>query len=216
MIRRLLLHLVQSRLDRGQQPGPRLDRWLNARPDARRRADALLDADRQLRAAGAAMRDGEELALVEPPVEQDAVIGRLGLRRQPIAIAALLALAVSLLTYYAFLGPDSGNTPGTQERLVVSPDPPAPPSPIGLANTASGEGVAAVQLEELTGLTRVADRVAAGLGRLDTLDASAVRSASDAIAATYRAEADGVAATLAALLPNVQLAPATGVDDPAG
>lgn len=213
MIDRLLVFLVQSRLDRGRPPGPRLRRWLAARPDAQRQADALLDADRRLRDAGLAMRGEANASSTDRPIEPP-VIARLGGRPAYLSAAALIAVAASLITAYAlFRGdPDGIDTidtpvvvaperPGARDTQAVSPEGPITDAPTTITLR-----------ENLTTFTAMTDRVASTLGGLDTLDASVVRTATGAIAAPYRSEADGLAAAFSSLLPAVRL-PAEAASD---
>ncbi|MEM9790555.1 MAG: hypothetical protein AAF842_09125 [Planctomycetota bacterium] len=195
MIDRFLVRLVQLRLDRGTPPGPWLRRWLDARPAAARQAEALVNVDRRLREAGLAMRGGlEPHAITDTP---PAVLGKIGSRRATLSVAAMLLMTLSMLTLYTLSASDDARHKPGDGWVAVRPEPADPPIVPTDPAVALGDRVGV--------LTRFPDRVASALGGLDTLDASAIRTATVAIEAPYRHEADGLAAALANLLPAVRL-----------
>lgn len=200
---------LQSRLDEGRPIDPALDAQLDADPAQRAKADALTAIDADLRAAAAAVRHAA--ADEVRPLDLDstnaqarpavlATLGRPAFIASGLAAAALVALAALLSVT---LSPDP------QPTLVEAPPLPTLQTP-SLAAVAEVATVPAVDR-----VAQMPTRVSQSIGRVDTLEAAALRSAQSAIESPYRAEARRLLDALSGVFPTLTPEPAEPGEEPA-
>ncbi|MEM6332789.1 MAG: hypothetical protein AAF823_05555 [Planctomycetota bacterium] len=203
------LHDLQSRLDDGRPIDPALDAQLDAEPALRAKADALTAIDADLRAAAAAVREAaaDEVRPLEldatTPAHRPAVLATLG---RPAFIAASLA-AAALVALAALLS----------VTLASDPRPPlAEATPLPTLRAPSLAAVA--EVANVPAVDRVAQmptRVSQSIGRVDTIEAAALRSAQSAIESPYRAEARRLLAAFSGVFPALTPEPAEPAEEPA-